>query len=206
MIKSYSEQILDIMNQKPRGTVFIYSDFFNIGKRDTLRKTFKRLVDLNEITRVFNGMFAILEYSEILKKHIYPSPHKIAESIARNFMWDIYPSGNTALNIIGLSTQVTNVYEYLSDGPYRKYNYRGIEINFKNTTSKTTKLKSNELIYLVIAIDQIGKDNINQHEIKVISNFIFKYRLDKYIPGSIKHLPEWIYLILKEIIEDKKND
>lgn len=203
---SYSEQIIDLMNKKPKGTIFLYSDFSHIGKRDTLRKTLKRLVDSNEVERVFNGMFAILEYSELLRKHIYPSPVQIAESIARKFMWDIYPSDNTALNIVGLSTQVTNVYEYLSDGPYRKYNYKGTEIRFKNTVNKKLKLDFNELVYLVTAIDHLGKENITNTEKRVISNYIRKYKIDEYIPNRIKYLPEWIYLLLKEIVEDDKND
>lgn len=201
MNKSYSEQVLNLMNSKPKGTIFLYSDFSHIGKRDTLRKTLKRLVDSKEVTRVFSGMFSILEYSDILNKEIYPSPVKIAENIARNFMWDIYPSGNTALNIVGLSTQVTNVYEYLSDGPYRKYNYMGHEISFKNTVNKKLRLKSNELVYLVTAIDHLGNDNIKEKEKEVISNYIRKYNVDEYIPKGIKQLPEWIYLLLNEIVE-----
>ncbi len=206
MNRSYREQVLDLMNDKPRGTVFLYSDFSHISKRDVLRKTLKRLVDSNQITRVFNGMFSLLEYSKLLKKHIYPSPSLIAETIARNFMWNIYPTGNTALNIVGLSTQVTNVYEYLSDGPYRSYNYQDMEIKFKNTVNKKIKLESNELIYLVTAIDYLGKDNIKKKEKEVISNYICRYNIDKYIPNDIKYLPEWIYLLLKEIVEENYND
>lgn len=202
MNKSYSEQVLNLMNSKPKGTIFLYSDFSHIGKRDTLRKTLKRLVDSKEVTRVFDGMFSILEYSDILKRCIYPSSAKIAESIARNFMWDIYPSGNTALNIVGLSTQVTNVYEYLSDGPYRNYNYMGKEINFKNTVNKKLRLESNELVYLVTAIDHLGEDNIKEKEKEVISNYISNYNIEEYIPNGIKQLPEWIYLLLNEIVEE----
>lgn len=113
-------------------------------------------------------MFSILEYSEILNKHVYPSPVKIAESIARAFVWDIYPSENTALNIVGLSTQVTNVYEYLSDGPYRKYKYRGKEISFKNTVNKKLRLESNELVYLVTAIDHLWLLFYQYHNLLVL--------------------------------------
>jgi hypothetical protein len=109
MKKSYSEQILSLMNEKPKGFILLYSDFYHISKKDTLRKTLKRLVDRGEVTRVFNGMFSILEYSELLNKKIYPSPVQIAESIARNFMWDIYPSDNTALNIVGRSYRTKNI-------------------------------------------------------------------------------------------------
>ena len=59
--KNNQEKILNIIKSEPKGTIFIYSDFFEIAKTSTLRKTFKRLVDAKKITRVFDGMFAILE-------------------------------------------------------------------------------------------------------------------------------------------------
>lgn len=203
MNETYSKQILTLMKSKPKGNVFLYRDFFHIGKGDTLRKTLKRLVDTNKITRVFNGMFSILEYSALLKKDIYPAFSQIAESIARNYMWNIYPAGNTALNIVGLSTQVTNVYEYLSDGPYRKYNYLGAAITFKHSVNRKLKLKSNTLVVLVIALDHLGKDNVDESAKVIISNYIYKHQINKYIPNDVKYLPQWMYLLLDELVTKK---
>jgi len=46
---------------------------------------------------------------------------RVAHALARKFGWTIQVSGNTALNILGLSTQVPIRYLYLSDGKSRSF-------------------------------------------------------------------------------------
>lgn len=38
------------------------------------------------------------------------------KAIARKYNWTIAPSGNTALNLLGLSTQVPSKWKYVSYG------------------------------------------------------------------------------------------
>ena len=45
----------------------------------------------------------------------------VSEALARSYHWTITASGNTALNLLGLSEQVASSWEYLSDGPYKTY-------------------------------------------------------------------------------------
>lgn len=184
----------------------MYSDFLDLAETSTLRKAFKRLVDDKELTRVFNGMFAILEYSNILKKEVYPSIPKIAQAIATKFMWEIYPSGNTALNVVGLSTQVPNTYEYLSDGPYKEYEYLGKKIKFKKTSNKKLKIGSDKLVTLVIAIDYLGKDKIGVFEKNIIKNYAAKNLNKVELIKETRMLSEWIYILLKEIYEELENN
>src|SRR5690554_1235577 len=117
----YQSKVLEYIEKKPAGTLFIYSDFFEIADATAIRQILKRLSDEKKVARILNGIYAKLEYSNILKEYIYPSAVDVAQTIARKFNWNIYPSKNTALNIIGFSTQISNAYEFLSDGPYRKY-------------------------------------------------------------------------------------
>ena len=44
----------------------------------------------------------------------------MAHALARKFNWRIQPSGDAALNLLGLSTQVQGRWIYLSDGPGRE--------------------------------------------------------------------------------------
>lgn len=43
---------------------------------------------------------------------------------------------NTALNLLGLSTQVTAVWSYISDGPYKTYEWNSTKLEFKHRTNK----------------------------------------------------------------------
>ncbi|MGI6085648.1 MAG: DUF6088 family protein [Acetivibrionales bacterium] len=60
----------------------------------------------------------------------------MAKAIARNYGWTIVPCGDTALNMLGLSTQVPAVWLYISDGPYKTYKADGMPLKFKHTDNK----------------------------------------------------------------------
>lgn len=92
---------------------FTISDIIDLGAYNNLRKTLERMVKSNQICRVLRGVYYIPEYIDILDMYSVPSVEGIAKAIARNLNWDIYPSGNYALNILGLSTQVPCKYIYI---------------------------------------------------------------------------------------------
>lgn len=203
---NYQNEILNIFNSRPKGTIFIYQDFIDIADLNTLRKTIKRLVDSKQVTRVFDGMFSILEFSSLLNKEVYPSAIQIAKTIARKFKWDIFPTGNTALNIVGLSTQVPNKYDFLSNGPYRSYNYLNSTISFKNTVNRKLNIGSDNIITLVTAIDYLGLDNIRDREINIIKDYIItNIEYDELVKDT-KTLPVWIYNLLKQIYKELKTN
>lgn len=49
----------------------------------------------------------------MLKEYVAADPEVVAKALARNYHWSIAPCGNTALNLLGLSTQVTAVWSYI---------------------------------------------------------------------------------------------
>ena len=46
---------------------------------------------------------------------------RLPRALAHSYHWTIAPCGNTALNLLGLSTQVTAVWSYISNEPYKTY-------------------------------------------------------------------------------------
>lgn len=206
MYQTQQIDILNRMNQKPKGTVFCTKDFLDTANSGTVRKALKRLVDAKQITRLMDGLYAILEYSDILKKEIYPSPNTLAHAIARRFEWNIYPSGNVALNITDISNQITNTYEYLSDGPYRVYKYLGHEIKFKRTANNKLKGYSPEMVNLITSISTLGKDKINIHQKKLLQEYSKKRIEISEFERNTNFLPERIYEELEKIKENIIND
>lgn len=203
---NYQSNVLDQIQKKPEGTLFIYSDFFEIADATAIRQIFKRLSDEKILVRIIDGIYVKLEYSSILKKHIYPSPVDIAHTLARKFKWQIYPSKNTALNIVGLSTQISNMYEFLSDGPYRKYDYLNNKIIFKKTANKKIKISSEALINLIIALDAYGKEKIKDNEINIIANYLKNNKISEELLEQNKTIPEWMYLLIKKILKKETQD
>lgn len=195
------QQILKRIDKEKKGYIFINADFLDLAESNTLRKSLKRLVDESKITRIMDGMYAKLEYSNILKKQIFPSPVNVAHTLARKFNWSIYPSKNTALNIVGLSTQISNAYEFLSDGPYRKYKYLNTEINFKKSANKKIKINPESLATLIIALDAYGKDKIKDREINIVDRYLIDNKITESILEQNKTIPEWMYIVIKNIFK-----
>ena len=91
------------------------------------------------------GVYYKAEYNEFLEEYVAPEPDAVAHAIARNYGWTIVPFGDTALNILGLSTQVPATWVYMSDGTYKEYSYNQTTIRFKKTSNKKLCCKCGRL-------------------------------------------------------------
>ena len=123
MDNGYTRQIRERIIAAEAGTVFIASDFADIADTATIRQSLKRLTGSGLLRRVLNGIYEKPKYSKLLNEYVAVNPEAVANALARNYHWTIAPCGNTALNLLGLSTQVTAVWSYISDGPYKTYEW-----------------------------------------------------------------------------------
>ena len=192
---SITNQIEKIMSEN-QGKVFSINDFYNLGTKNTIKSILYRLNKENQITRL---IYIKPKYSNILKEYSYPDASEIAEKLANKFSWTISPAGDTALNYMGLSTQIPNEYIYISDGPYREYLYRDKKIIFKHTTNRNITSYSKELSILIQAIKALGKDNIGKEDIKKLAIFAKKIK-ENFKEDTLK-LPFWIQEVLRKIQE-----
>lgn len=197
-MKSIISQIENIMIEN-KGKIFSINDFYNLGTKNTIKSVLYRLSEENRIVRLIDGLYTNPKYSEILKEYSYPDISDVAEKIANKFSWTIAPTGETALNYTGLSTQVPNEYIYISDGAYREYLYRNKKIIFKHTSNRNITFYSKEFSILIQAIKALGKDNISEENIKKLSLYTRKVKED-FKKDALK-LPFWIQEVLKRIQE-----
>lgn len=193
-----TNQIENIMSEN-QGKIFSINDFYNLGTKNTIKSVLYRLNEENRIARLIDGLYIKPKYSKILKEYSYPDANEVAEKLADKFSWTIAPTGDTALNFTGLSTQISNEYIYISDGAYREYLYRGKKIIFKHTTNRNITSYSKELSILIQAIKALGKDNINEKHIKKLAAFAQNIKED--LKEDTLRLPFWIQEVLEEIQE-----
>ena len=157
-----------IMNS-PDGSVFSTVDFADVIENSRVGVILSRLEEDGVIRRVMRGIYDKPVYNDFLKEYIAPSPSLVAEALARNFGWTIVPCGDTALNILGLSTQVPAAWSYVSDGTYKEYTYDNTTIKFKRTTNKEISKLSYKTALVVQALKALGKDNIDDTIINKLS-------------------------------------
>ena len=140
------------------GTVFVPSDFHDIASVDNANSVLSRMAKRGDVMRAMRGIYAKPKRVEELDADVPPTPDAVAHAIARNNKWVIAPSGNTALNRLGLDTQVPAVYEYVSSGPYKTYQYGKFAIAMKHRANRDLLDCSPTTCLVIQALRAIGKD------------------------------------------------
>lgn len=192
-----SEIKRNILNAE-NGTVFVAVDFVNITDKKTVNMSLLRLEEEKLIVRIIRGVYYKAEYNEFLQEYIVPNPDKVAHALARNFGWTIVPCGDTALNILGLSTQVPAVWSYVSDGTYKEYTYDNTTIKIKRTTNKEISKLSYKTALVVQALKALGKNNIDDTTINKLKNDLTDEEKTTALLEA-KAATSWIYEYIKQI-------
>lgn len=182
----------------PDGSVFTTVDFADVIENSRVGVILSRLEEDGVIRRVMRGIYDKPVYNDFLKEYIAPSPSLVAEALARNFGWTIVPCGDTALNILGLSTQVPAAWSYVSDGTYKEYTYDNTTIKFKRTTNKEISKLSYKTALMVQALKALGKDNIDDTIINKLKNDLTDEEKTTALLEA-KAATSWIYEYIKQI-------
>ena len=199
---NYFERVLARIEELSAGEVFIISDFSDIADTTVVRKVLSRLEEDGKIRRIMHGVYDRPEYNNFLGEYVEPAPDKVAHALARNFGWTIVPCGDTALNMLGLSTQVPAVWLYVSDGTYKEYTYNNTTIQFKRTTNKEISKISYKTALVIQALKALGKDKITDEMIKKIKVATSKEERTAMF-NEAKYATAWIYDIIKDICGGK---
>ena len=147
-------------------------DFTDLAAYKTVSKCLERLENTCEIKRIIQGIYCLNLFDNILKLPVLPSIDDVIHCLARKHKWIICPTGNTALNVMGLSTQVPATYKYLSSGPYKNYLIYGIPVLLKRTMTRELADYSYRTLLLIQCIKAIGKDNISENDIDILKKKI----------------------------------
>jgi len=182
-----------------RGWAFSSNDLINKFTRQEIDNTLSDLTKKEKIRRVARGIYDYPKYSELLKKDLSPDIEQVSRAYARKFNWTIEVSGNTALNILGLSTQVVGRYTYLSNGSNKNYTLEnGTTIEFKKSSLKNIGFKHKESSLIVQALKTLGKNRIDENIIKSIREQIEPNKFQKIL-NDTQSSTVWIYETIKKI-------
>ena len=198
MSESLTQEIKRRIQTLKQGSVIIAKDFTDIGGYETVRKVLRRLSEDGCIRFLYRGIYDIPEYSEVLQECSSPDPNLLAKGIARNFSWNILPTANTALNVLGLSTQVPAAWEYISSGPSRDYAICGVKLSFFHRNLRESSNMSEITATVIQALKYIGKDNVSSETICAISGKLNDSDRQTVLEES-RMTSSWIYEQIKAI-------
>ena len=194
----YMKQIENRILSLPEGAAFITSDFLDLADTQTISKALSRLASNGTIRRVVRGVYDRPAFSELLREHAAPDISQIAKAIARNFGWTIVSCGDTALNLLGLSTQVPAVWQYTSDGPYREYTIGNRALSFKHGANKDVSGLSDKFALVVQALKALGKENVDDHTLEKLASILSPEERLAFLKET-QHRNAWINRTAKEL-------
>lgn len=197
---NYKQEILNKIENFGPNKIFIANDFFDIAGYETVRSTLNRLVGDKEIMRIMKGVYYKPEYIKLIGEYAAPSVNEVANAIARKYNWTIAPAGNTALNLLGLSTQVPAKWTYISDGRYASFSFGNVTIEFKRRNNGDISKMSTLTAMVIQSIKEIGKDNISQKQIDYLRGKLSEKEKSELLTDS-KTTSAWVYEVIKKISE-----
>jgi len=198
---NYLKKIRERIDLSEKGSVFIISDFTDIAEYMIVKKSLSRLEKSNVIRRVMRGVYEYPEYNDFLGEYIAVSPDKVSHALARNYGWTIVPCGDTALNMLGLSTQVPATWSYVSDGSYKKYEFDNVCVEFKKRTNREISGLSAKTALIIQALKTIGEDKVDEKAILKLSKKLNKDEKNIMLTEA-KNATAWVYEIVKRICKD----
>ncbi len=190
--------IKDRINKSEIGTVFVATDFVDISDKTSINTYLTRLDEEKLLRRIMRGVYYKPEYNDFLGEFVAPEPDAVAHALARNFGWTIVPCGDTALNLLGLSTQIPAAWIYVSDGTYKEYTYEQTTIKFKRTTNKEISKLSYKTALVVQALKALGKDNVDDAILTKLKNNLTDSEKQALLTEA-KTATSWIYEYIKLI-------
>jgi hypothetical protein len=128
----------------------------------------------------------------------------VARALARKFRWRIQPSGATALNLMGLSTQVPARAIYLSDGPDRTYKIGSTSLVFENTALKEAGFKLPESGLIVQALKSLGPEGITP-EINTKIRSWLPATLRAKVLEDTKTATGWVYAAIQQLVREERH-
>ena len=131
---------------------------------------------------------------------VLPSVDKIAQAIAARDNAEVLPSGMTALNVLGLSTQVPMKYSYLTTGSERIIKLKNQEIRLKRGVPKNFCYETKLIALLVQALKTLKQQNVGEEELQVIRNLISREPDRSALAKDVDMMPVWMKRIVKPML------
>lgn len=205
---TYQMRIVDNIEQQIRqseaGSLFFVSDFATSGNDVFISRVLSEFVETGLLYRLAHGV-----YCKPVKTRLgvlYPEVSEIVKAIARRDNAQILPTGETAQNMLGLSTQMPMNYIYLTSGSSRKITIGPKTIVFKRCVPKNFACSDEFLAILIQALKSIGQARITDEHRAIIKGLLKNNLPIKSFDDDLKTAPVWVRRMIVNIAKEIENE
>lgn len=183
------------------GQILFISDFSDLnGNEKVVSRALSAEEKKGNIVRLAKGMY--LRPKSTRFGIVYPSVDEMVKAIAYRDKSKVQPSGMTALNMLGLSTQVPTKYTYLTSGSSRKLKLGDRLIELKRSVPKNFVFKTTLGALLMQALKSLGEKNISKLEIVQIHKLIDNEKRIDQFKLDVLLMPIWMRKLITNIINN----
>ena len=136
---------------------------------------------------------------------VFPSVEKIVQAIATRDNAEILPSGMTALNSLGLSTQIPMNYTYLTTGSERTIKLANQQVVLKRGVPKNFCYETRLIALLVQALRALKQENVGKEELQTIRTLINKEPDKEALVKDVDMMPAWMKRIVKPMLKSNED-
>ena len=184
----------------PEDSVLFRSDFPEFHS-EYVGGTFSELTDEGMLVKLAQGIYAKPRKSRF--GIVLPSVDKVVQAIATRDSAQVLPSGMTALNVLGLSTQVPMNYTYLTTGSERTIKLANRQVILKRGVPKNFCYETHLIALLVQALRTLKQENVTDEELQTISSLISKEPAKESLMRDVDLMPAWMKRIVKPMLKSE---
>ena len=133
---------------------------------------------------------------------LYPSAYELVTEIAKRDKAVIIPTGETAANQLGFSTQIPMTTSFLTSGSSRKLTMGKRMVILKHGAPRNFAFKSVLMRDLIQALRSIGENNITSEVEKRISQLLAENQEIAPLEHDLLLAPVWMRNIIKRNMHD----
>ena len=183
------------------GQILFISDFSDLnGNEKVVSRALSAEEKKGNIVRLAKGMYLRPKITRF--GIVYPSVDEMVKAIAHRDKSKVQPCGMTALNMLGLSTQVPTKYTYLTLGSSRKLKLGDRIIELKRSVPKNFVFKTTLGALLMQALKSLGEKNISKLEIVQIRKLIDNEKRMEQFKLDVLLMPIWMRKLITNIINN----
>lgn len=195
---SVEKKIERMVASNGEGKVYFPSDFFDFGSEKAVSKALQRLVAREVLLRMHRGLYCspFIDTEWGMGK-LTADAADVVQAYAAKDGFRYGPCPGAAQNALGLSDQVVMNPVYTTDGPTRRipYHEKARPIVLYHVSPKVFNYKSEVVRLAVIALDDIGKNNLWEYELDRMER-IFQDIPYSEIRDDLRNTPSWIRQII----------
>lgn len=195
--KTLRQQILSAEDD----SIFFRSDFPRYHP-ESVGRILSDLTDKGVLVRIASGIYVKPRQSKF--GMVMPSIEHIVTAIAARDKAQVLPSGATALNALGLSTQVPMSYSFLTTGSARNMDIGNRKVTLKRGVPRNFAYKTQLIALLVQALRSLGEQNVDEEKLSQIRYLIEQEKDVAALTDDIAMMPEWMRRVVKPMIESQE--